>query len=628
MPELTPLDDNRQEHFLNGEDLEPITRREHFYAGRESELPAGHQEPETREEWFIQKYRGGGGDITVEKITITENGTTTAPSGKAYSPIHTNVPQPTLSTLEVSENGDYDAPNGTAYNRVEVTVPLPQNAYLKKTATTSMSDAEQLPVASAVVSVTDKDKAELFLTSDGVVSEDNSPYLYRQSPSGKSCVDLSVVGGTIAWNQLVQNGNFESGDGWTAQGCSITLSGNNVATVNFTDSGGGYQLVRRINLIEGHKFYSCIDVNVPNTTNTIFYTGGALSVAIRFNGVTGWQRKDFVFGRSVYDYLIIRNESGGAVDGVQLRNVMTIDLTQMFGSTIADYIYSLEQATAGSGIAWLKSYGFLTKDYYAYDSGSLQSVNVASRKVYDSNDTLVATYPLDSDLILRGIPKLDSNNQLYFDGDVYSADGSVKRKYGIVDLGSLTWVKGNMNTANTGRIFYSILSSSPMKQPSDNGIVSDKLVYNPFSNWSAGQWERQILNGITVTNSAALIACAPDNYSTANDFKTAMNGVYLVYELATPTSETADAYENPQLVGSTEEFIDAGTSASTPTRDVDIPAGQDSKYVNGNIYIKYLDSVTTGDIELADENAIIPLENTTYISSNGSASIDYWSKEV
>ena len=75
MPELTPLDDNRQEHFLNGEDLEPITRREHFYAGRESELPAGHQEPETREEWFIQKYRGGGGDVTVVPLSVTENGT-------------------------------------------------------------------------------------------------------------------------------------------------------------------------------------------------------------------------------------------------------------------------------------------------------------------------------------------------------------------------------------------------------------------------------------------------------------------------------------------------------------------------------------------------------------------------
>ena len=35
---------------------------------------------------------GGGSGITVEPITITQNGTTTAPSGKAYSPITVNVP--------------------------------------------------------------------------------------------------------------------------------------------------------------------------------------------------------------------------------------------------------------------------------------------------------------------------------------------------------------------------------------------------------------------------------------------------------------------------------------------------------------------------------------------------------
>ena len=35
---------------------------------------------------------GGGSGITIEPITITQNGTTTAPSGKAYSPITVNVP--------------------------------------------------------------------------------------------------------------------------------------------------------------------------------------------------------------------------------------------------------------------------------------------------------------------------------------------------------------------------------------------------------------------------------------------------------------------------------------------------------------------------------------------------------
>ena len=96
MPELTPLSDNRKEHFLNGEVLEPLqTRREYYYAGREDELPP-HQP--TREELFIQKYRGGGGDVTVVPLSVTENGTYSE-EGKAYSPVSVNVPLPTNAYL-------------------------------------------------------------------------------------------------------------------------------------------------------------------------------------------------------------------------------------------------------------------------------------------------------------------------------------------------------------------------------------------------------------------------------------------------------------------------------------------------------------------------------------------------
>ena len=35
---------------------------------------------------------GGGSSITVEPLTVTQNGTQTAPSGKAYSPVTVNVP--------------------------------------------------------------------------------------------------------------------------------------------------------------------------------------------------------------------------------------------------------------------------------------------------------------------------------------------------------------------------------------------------------------------------------------------------------------------------------------------------------------------------------------------------------
>lgn len=41
------------------------------------------------------------------------------------------------------------------------------------------------------------------------------------------------------------------------------------------------------------------------------------------------------------------------------------------------------------------------------------------------------SYPLDPNLELRGIPMLNANSELYYDGDTYESDGTVTRKFGI-----------------------------------------------------------------------------------------------------------------------------------------------------------------------------------------------------
>lgn len=66
---------------------------------------------------------GGGGDITVESLSVSQNGEYTATTGKAYSPVTVAVPQTTVSSLSVTENGTYTATEGTAYSPVTVNVP-------------------------------------------------------------------------------------------------------------------------------------------------------------------------------------------------------------------------------------------------------------------------------------------------------------------------------------------------------------------------------------------------------------------------------------------------------------------------------------------------------------------------
>ena len=64
-------------------------------------------------------------------------------------------------------------------------------------------------------------------------------------------------------------------------------------------------------------------------------------------------------------------------------------------------------------------------------------------------------------------------------------------------------------------------------------------------------------------------------YTTAAAFKTAMSGVMLVYELATPTSEeTVASFASTQKTGITEQFMEP-----TVQNSVFLPVGHDSLYL-------------------------------------------------
>jgi hypothetical protein len=106
MPELEPI--TREEKLLDGQDLEPITRREMFIK-RIYDKTQTIPEPITREEYFLKKAgEGSGGDITIEQLTATANGTYQE-EGKAYSPVVVNVPTPENSyQLKSIENTPTD----------------------------------------------------------------------------------------------------------------------------------------------------------------------------------------------------------------------------------------------------------------------------------------------------------------------------------------------------------------------------------------------------------------------------------------------------------------------------------------------------------------------------------------
>ena len=129
MPDLEPI--TREETLLDGGDLTPITRKEMFIK-RIYDKNQSVPEPITREEYFLAKAgEGSGGDVTIEQLNVTENGTYSE-SGKAYSPVVVNVPTP----------------------------PIPENAYLLNNLSglpadiASFNDGTDLPMAALKVSVT------------------------------------------------------------------------------------------------------------------------------------------------------------------------------------------------------------------------------------------------------------------------------------------------------------------------------------------------------------------------------------------------------------------------------------------------------------------------------------------
>lgn len=487
--------------------------------------------------------------------------------------------------------------------------------------------------------------AEQLASTVGI--EDSVPYNFRAAGGSADIGNREtdkIVGGTIAWNQLAALDVAK----WDLSRASISFDGPKTILAPISSSSNavkrasvpvspnhkimllGKYLADESNFGVSYGLYRDTASNNYDTRKIASYSAGVdVILDTIFNGTN----------TSLY-FSVAFATAAGTSNVVTIKNLQIIDLTQMFGSTIADYIYSLETGTAGAGVAWFKK--LFPKPYYAYDAGSLQSVNTSAHKMvgfnaynnttgkaklvggmqyqitgtysalsYSTGETLtpdadgyftptengeltitggnatdtcvhlvwdgekdgqfepyeVNSYALDSSLTLRGISKLDSDNKLYYDGDTYEADGTVTRKYGIVDLGTLTYTK------NSGAWRATI---SDRKYAGSGGGYIDSIIVGYAYDYNLGSDMTYAFS----TSNNGYVRFRNDTYTTADAFKTAMSGHYLIYALATPATETADPYQQTQIVDDfgTEEYVDAGLTASTPTRDVAIPVGHQTFY--------------------------------------------------
>ena len=521
-----------------------------------------------------------------------------------------------------------------------------------------------------------------------------TPYLLRPTcdglirGSGYNKETDEIVGGTVAWNQLCENGNFSNGtNSWYTSSATISVA-NNEATITSDGTDAAVALYQNKPLTVGHRYLVSFEAKSENI--------GKIRLRRPFqssdmNLPSSYQKYQFV-NTAIDSTLRIQGIKTNAADAgsYMVRNVQVSDLTVDFGSAIADYAYTLESATAGAGIAWLKAHGFFTKPYYANNAGTLLSVNTSAHKmtgfnqfdlsawldslgvsdisqidaqtylnskvvwdnrtlnykgkvclyqkditvysgtpsvnfrfeytdgtaknaafgtdgyVVSDTDKVVSyirtqyaaggkynftnakvcislswdgerdgeyepyeehTYALDESLTLRGIPKLDANNNLYYDGDTYASDGTVTRKYGVYTFtGNETWVKG---TYNSLVLYYTVVSNPLWEGYSASGAISN--VY-PKSYVGYSITPDKAFN-IGASLQRNVIFFRDDSISTTQEAQAIWSvGKQIVFKLATPTTETADTYTNPQIVDDfgTEEYIDE--------REVPIPVGHNTTY--------------------------------------------------
>ena len=399
--------------------------------------------------------------------------------------------------------------------------------------------------------------------------ENSTPYLFRPSFSNGYGYE-TLIGGTCCVNQLVNLSGSFGYDG----GSGVIDTTNHTITVTISEIRQGQGLYQSFNVIGGHKYLIMFSANISKSdipfygrianfgntnkvnsiANTDIFVSGIISVTSSSN--TSLELECDLIGTSA-----------SVGDNYVIKNPMLIDLTAMFGTTIADYVYTLESGTSGAGITWLKNNGFFNEAYYPYNAGALLSVKTSKKINRDADNNVIGEYTLD-DIELRGILKLDGSNNLYYDGDTYSSSGEVVRKYGTDSISTLDIMEYT-------NIVYARFAKPNISVDYNEATSNIFTIYpsnNAVSDWDNADKVGYIFGGASFTEywiGFPAGTTLPQMYSALNDLP-------FVFKLATPTTEIADTFTNPMIVdgNGTEQFVDG--------RTVEMPVGHSTIYVDDN----------------------------------------------
>lgn len=397
------------------------------------------------------------------------------------------------------------------------------------------------PIVLGLDGLTDEAKATLgsaSVAAGALIGSDGTESTWAQrvtTGDGAATIE-KLLGNTVVWNQLY----YRSAGSATVRGVTYTIDANGLITLNGTVAETGYILGYALPVTAGHKYLACghggnFDVN--KATFELQVSGGA-------DNSNSGLILTAASGTTQFAPAICFKHVGDVLTNVTFRPQI-FDLTQMFGagnepSTVAEFEALFPEA------------------YYPYDAGSLLSVNIGG--VASSGDGWTAEHTIPvADYFSNGMRSAGTVR------DELSAGAAVTR-IGSVDLGTLTWVQNN----DTPDVFYAAVSG--IYVPSAQSGRIDGLVASKYYTVDTLAAIGPTMTQKTMKRSYGNVYIRDESYATAAAFKTAMSGVYLFYELATPTTQTIDPPLNltyrVERGGTESVMVPTGEQTAPPVMDV------------------------------------------------------------